>query len=135
MLAALLGCFHSRMESLYTSIANLFDIGCCTFFLLALLYYLRLRNDGRHAGLKDHLILVALYLSALNFKEMAATLPVVLTCYELIYWGRFRFKVCELRRWLAICILVVITGAYLLRDLIGKSALTEAYHPQYSLHR
>ncbi len=135
MLAALLGCFHSRMESLYTSIANLFDIGSCTFFLLALLYYLRLRNDGRHAGLMDHLILVALYLSALNFKEMAATLPVVLVCYELIYWGRLRFQVSELRRWIPIGTLAVITGAYLLRDLVGKSGLTEAYHPQYSLQR
>jgi hypothetical protein len=135
MLAALFGCFHSRMESLYTSIANLFDIGSCTFFLLALLYYLRLRNDGRHAGLKDHIILIALYLSALNFKEMSATLPVVLACYELIYWGRLRFHVSELRRWLAICILTVTTCAYLLQDLVGKSALIEAYHPQYSLHR
>src|SRR5260370_8089715 len=61
MLAALLGCFHSRMESLYTSIGNLFDIGSCTFFLLALLYYLRLRNYEPNAVLKDHLLFLALY--------------------------------------------------------------------------
>src|SRR5260370_33277433 len=52
MLAALLGCFHSRMESLYTSIANLFDIGRCTFLLIAPPSHARLPNAHRYAQLK-----------------------------------------------------------------------------------
>jgi hypothetical protein len=92
MLAALIGCFHSRMESLYSSIGNIFDIGCCTFFLLTLLYYLHSRQNGGSAGVKNLIILVALYLCALNFKEMAAMLPAILVCYELIYQGKSGFK-------------------------------------------
>jgi hypothetical protein len=92
MLAALIGCFHSRMESLYSSIGNIFDIGCCTFFLLTMLYYLHSRQNGGNPGVKNLIILAALYLCALNFKEMAATLPAVLVCYELIYRGKSGFK-------------------------------------------
>jgi hypothetical protein len=135
MFAALLGSFHSRMESLYTSVGNLFDIGCATFFLCALLYYIRWRENGRNAGLLENGALIFIYLCALDFKEMAVALPVVLVCYELVYHGTPGFQRSELRRWLTICILSLVTAAFLLPGFLGASTLAQAYRPQYSLHR
>src|ERR1700736_5160169 len=43
LFAALLGCFHSRMDTLYIDTGNMYDIVCYTFFMSALLYYTRIR--------------------------------------------------------------------------------------------
>jgi hypothetical protein len=135
MFAALLGSFQSRMESLYNSVANVFDIGSHTFFLCALLFYVRLRTTGRNPGLIQNIALILMYLCALDFKEMAVMLPAVLVCYELVYHGPPRLQGSELRRWLTICILSLVTAAFMLPSFMGAASLTQVYRPQYSLHR
>jgi hypothetical protein len=78
VLAALLGSYHSRLMDLYLYGGPIYDVLCCPFFLLALLAYLNSR---------PWLFLIS-YVLALNSKEMAATLPLVLLAYEWIYERR-----------------------------------------------
>jgi hypothetical protein len=84
-LAALLACYHAGLSNLTYNIAFVYDVLCGFFYLAALVYYLRIREAGRRPTGRETAILLGLYLCALNSKEMAVTLPVVLLVYEWTY--------------------------------------------------
>jgi hypothetical protein len=84
-LAALVACYHAGLSNLYYNAAFVYDALCYFFYLAALVYYLRIRSAGRLPRLHDKIVFLALFLCALNSKEMAVTLPVVLLVYEWIY--------------------------------------------------
>lgn len=84
-LAALLACYHAGLSNLTYNIAFVYDVLCGFFYLSALVYYLRIREAGRRPGARETAILLGLYVCALNSKEMAVTLPVVLLVYEWTY--------------------------------------------------
>ncbi len=81
-LCALIFSFHKRLFGLFVNGGTIYDILCCTFFCLAFWSYVNARRRG-----KFPIAFFVLYTLALNSKEMAATLPVILLTYELVYCG------------------------------------------------
>lgn len=85
LLAVLIGAFHARMIDLYFDTGMVYDILCYFFYFSALLFYLRIRQQGRLPGLLETGVFVALYVAAMNSKEMAVSLPMMILTYEAIW--------------------------------------------------
>ncbi|HLJ48521.1 MAG TPA: hypothetical protein VKU01_21045 [Bryobacteraceae bacterium] len=133
VLAALLGCFHAQMDALYFTSAQAYDILCCTAYFLCLYLYVSRRQSGRPVGLSGAAYITVLFFLGLNSKEMAAALPIVLICYELIYFtGSLR----ERTRHLALPFALAVTaGIFAYRKTTGDALLTRGYSPQYTFER
>jgi hypothetical protein len=84
-LAALIACYQGGLVNLNYNIAFSYDVLCGFFYLCALVYYLQIRERGRLLRGRETLAFFALYLCALNSKEMAPTLPAILLVYEWLY--------------------------------------------------
>ena len=131
-LAALVVAYHAGLHNLYYNPAFVYDALCCFFYLTALLYYVRVRQSGAVPGARQIAVFLALNLGALNSKEMAVTLPLVLLVYEWVY-----------RRPVAIdrARMVLFSAALTAIDVYGKvfgpNAMVnaEAYHPVFALRR
>src|SRR6202035_44984 len=83
--AALLISYHGSFISLYFDTGYVYDVLCYLFYFATLLFYLRVRSRARPPRWWELVILSALYICALNAKEMAVTLPVSLLLYEWFY--------------------------------------------------
>jgi hypothetical protein len=86
-LTTLLACYHTQFNALYFDTGFVFDVLCYFFYFAAFLYYLRIRQDGRFPGAWALVVVCALYVCALNSKELALTLPLFLALYECVYHG------------------------------------------------
>ena len=84
-LATLIVAYHAGLSMLYYSTAYIYDVLCFSFYMGAFLGYARVRSQGRLLRGGETALVVGLYLCALDSKEMALTLPIVLLAYELIY--------------------------------------------------
>lgn len=73
LLASLLHGFHGYFRSLYTNTGYCYDLLCFLFYFLSFTQYLRAR----------WISMFVCYLLALNSKEMAVTLPVLILLWEL----------------------------------------------------
>jgi hypothetical protein len=130
--AAIVVSYHAGLHNLYYNAAFIYDALCCFFYLAALLYYVRIRQAGRVPGARQIAVFLALFLCALNSKEMAVTLPLTLLVYEWIYHRPVT---------LATLRTVALAGALTLVDVFGKlfgpdaMANAEAYHPVFALRR
>lgn len=139
-LAALIPCYHVGMAILYYAMSNLYDVLCCLFYLTAFVFYAQIRRRGRLLGRRELAVFLLLYLCALNSKEMAVTLPVVLLAYEWIYHGAPRMR--ELGRWLrgpgrVALFAGILNVVYLYGRALGPEGLAaqSAYRPLFSMHR
>lgn len=139
--AMLLYVVHGKLSSLYYSAGAMYDVFCFLFFSSALLIYLRARERGRLPGLWGTLGFLACLVCALNSKEMAVTLPVIVLLYELIFHPPDFRSVRALARWLlqegrtallgALCVLI-----YLPAKLgLGGIAHEAEYVPSYTWTR
>lgn len=99
-LSALLYTFHGRLAGIYLNNGTLYDVVCATFTFLTLLYYIGVRQTGRRIGRWAWLNLLALFICALNAKEMAAAIPLLLLIYEWIYHRPASKRPAALLRWL-----------------------------------
>ena len=140
-LAAVVVAYHAGLGSLNYSIDVIYDILCFTFYIGALVYYLGIRRGGT-PGPRQTAVLFALYLCALNSKEMALTLPLALLAYEAIYHPAAALRWKELRRWLAgPPRLAFFAAAFNLVYLYGKKYGPDpmmgmpGYQPVFSLAR
>jgi hypothetical protein len=140
-LSALLFAFHGKLDYLYYNAGSMYDVFCFSFYFIALLIYLRARMQGRFLGVAGSVSFLACFICALNSKEMAATLPVIVLVYELIFhppdFHRFR----ELARWAfregrialmgAVCVLIYLPGK------LGPGGLAHdsGYIPSYTWAR
>ncbi len=113
ILAALLGSYHQRLMDIYLNDGTIYDVLCCAFFLLALYLYLQERP----------VLFLICYVLALNSKEMAASLPLVLLAYNWIY----RRRIGSLVVWLSVFITAVAF-------FVKKSSPSFANVPPYRLH-
>jgi hypothetical protein len=136
-LAALIYCYHGGVANLYYNAAFVFDVLCCLFYLASFVYYLRIRERGELLGWRQTLIFLFLFLCALNSKEMAVSLPVMLLVYEWIY-----HRPATLMSWLrGSARVALIAGVLDLVDIYGKVAgpqamiRAETYHPVFTLDR
>ena len=125
-LAALVVSYHAGLHNLYYNAAFVYDALCCFFYLAALLVYLKVRQSNSAALIALFLVLD---LCALNSKEMAVTLPLVLLAYEWIYYRRGPTR--------AILFSAALTTVDVFGKVFGPDALVnaEAYHPVFDLRR
>jgi len=140
-IAALLVCYHAGLSVVYYSTAFIYDVLCFTFFLGALLCYMRVRSAGRMLSPWDTGMVVLLHLFALGSKEMALTIPLILLAWELVYhppaWHATQF-LAWLRGPARVALYcAAINLVYLYGKAFGPDPMmrTESYRPHLSLHR
>ncbi len=85
VIATLLYAYHGKFWYLYYNAGSLYDVFCFLFYFLTLLIYLRARLQGRLLGVWETVGFLACFICALNSKEMAPTLPVMVLIYELLW--------------------------------------------------
>jgi hypothetical protein len=79
-LAVLLFAFHSRMMEVWYRTAVVYDLLCFTFFYLAACLYM----SGRRIGITRGIAVIVCFLAALEAKEIAVVLPVILVVWNLM---------------------------------------------------
>jgi hypothetical protein len=140
-LLALVYCYHAGLANLYYNAAFVFDVLCCFFYLACFVYYLRIRNRGRLLGAGETVVFLALFLCALNSKEMAVSIPVMLLVYEWVYhrpeWNR-----AAMLAWIwgparVSLIAAVLNVVDIYPKISGAGAMTnsESYRPTFTLDR
>jgi hypothetical protein len=140
-IATLLYAFHGKFDYLYYNAGSMYDVFCFLFFFLALLIYLSARLQGRFLGVWRTLGFLACLVCALNSKEMAAALPVIVLLYELIFHPPDLRNIRALIRWCfregrmalfgALCVLIYLPAK------LGSNGLgtDPAYVPNYTWAR
>ena len=88
VLAAFPIAYQANLGNLSFDGAFIFDTLCGGFYFAALLYYIHRRTGKAPLTLKQGCVFLALYICALNSKEMAVSLPVVALAYELLLLER-----------------------------------------------
>ena len=145
-LAALVVCYHAGLSNLYYNGAFVYDVLCGFFCLAALVWYVRIRSSQSltHRLLTNTqtAVFLALYLCALNSKEMAVTLPLMLLAYEWHYHRPAAMNRASLLGWLrgpgrVVLLAAALTLVDVYGKLFGPDAMVnaEAYHPVFSLRR
>ena len=111
-LAAFPIAYQATIGNLHYDGAFIYDVLCGAFYFVALLYYLHCRRRGGRGGLTIGQIALFLvfYICALDSKEMAVSLPVLVLAYELLFHGR-RAKVAP----------ALAAGALTLVFILGKT--------------
>ncbi|HLK63380.1 MAG TPA: hypothetical protein VKU19_08070 [Bryobacteraceae bacterium] len=139
---AFIACYHAGLSHIYFNTVFIGDAFCCLFYLGAFIYYAGIRAAGGIPTTLQTSAVLVLYLCALNSKETAATLPVVLLAYEWIYHGAPRWPWSELVRWIrGPGRVVLFTGLlnllYVYSRAISPGALSRnpAYRLVFSRHR
>ncbi|MDQ1468984.1 MAG: hypothetical protein QOJ99_464 [Bryobacterales bacterium] len=130
-LAVLMFAFHPRLLEVWCRTGVIYDLLCFTFFYAAACLYISARRHGGFPGAGRVAAILVCFICALNTKEMAVALPVILLGYELLFerggWRRF---------WL-----VAVMGAMNIPFFAGKTrgasllANNPLYRPEYSWDR
>jgi hypothetical protein len=132
-LATFLASYHAWFVNLYYSAGTIYDLLCYSLYVSAFLLHTGIRARGGTPGLRALAGIGCLYVLALDAKEMAVTLPLMLLLYEVIFQtARLRSP----RAWLTRDARVVwLTGAitliYIAGKLTGRGSLIE--NPAYAL--
>lgn len=141
-LTAIVAAYHACMASLVYEPAFVFDVLCFTFYFLAFTYYVSRRSRGVGLSWKQTAVFLLLYVCALDSKEMAVTLPVMVLIYEAIWHPPVGFSSAAVTRWLRTEALpALIAGSMTLLYVLGKSfgsdslVKTEAYRPVFTWSR
>jgi hypothetical protein len=140
-LVALAMCYHGQMASLVFGGSFIYDVLCGFFYFAALTYYVRIREKGVRLRVGQLAIFLALYVCALNSKEMAVSLPVIVLIYEALkYPWLSDWNELSRRNWcvaIPIFITALVTAIYIYGKLNGPHSLAnlKAYRPVYSWHR
>ena len=140
---AVLGlCYHPVLANLVFVGAFIYDVLCGLFYLAALTYYVHLRERDVCLRPAQLLIFLLLYVLALDSKEMAVTLPVIVLTYEFLKATRWADWKAFLR-WSWRCatpslIAGAVTAIYLYGKLYGswlRLTRLDPYRPRYSWHQ
>lgn len=129
-LAAFPVAYQSNLGNLHYDGAYIYDALCGGFYFAALLYYLRCRRGGRPLRTRELCIFLLLYVCAVNAKEMAVSLPVLVLIYELVFNGK-RASV------LPAVLATGITALLIWAKTSGPGALTsmDSYRPVFTWDR
>ncbi len=130
MLATFPIAYHSNLGNLAYDGAFIYDVLCGGFYFAALLYYLHCRRSQESLRPLQLCAFLALYICALDSKEMAVSLPVIVLAYELLFERRKAKPGIGLAA--AAVTLVFIAG-----KAFGAGTLTEmeAYRPVFTWAR
>ena len=136
-LATLVFAFHGKLDYLYYNGGSLYEAFCFLFYFLALLIYLRARAKGEYLGPGGLAAFLLCFVCALNSKEMAATLPVMVLLYELIFHPPPLGQIRKLGGWMvregrvawlgALCVLAYLPAKLSTGGLAGSVAYVPAY--------
>ena len=126
-LACLLGAYHAHLADVYYSADTAGDLLCALFYFGAFVYYARVRERGE-PRLGQLVLVLLLYVCALNAKEMAVSLPVLVLVYECVYYKR------GARSFRAFGMLALATLVDVLHLFFGagRKVQVEAYNPHPS---
>jgi hypothetical protein len=130
-LAALVVAYHAGLTNLQYNTDMIYDVLCFSFLIGAMTFYASIRGQGRKLRWYQIAIFLLLYLCALNAKEMALTLPLLLVSYEWCYGesGKRSFTVAALA---AVMAAVSLYGKkFGVEPLLGQPA----YQPVFTLQR
>jgi hypothetical protein len=139
-LAILALCYHPRLAGLVFVGAFIYDVLCGFFYFAALAYYVHIRERGASLQAAQLLGFLALYVMALNCKEMAVTLPVIVLIYELLKspgWTDWKAFLRWIRTYAAPSLIAgLLTVLYIYGKTHGSGSLAtlDPYRPQYSWH-
>ena len=132
--------YQQPLMWLYYNTGFIYDVLCYFFLFSALALYLRVRDRDEALRPWQWTALFALYICALNTKEMAVMLPAFLGFYELLYHTPRDWRPAALGRWLLReGRATLITGAVAVLFAIGRSigplSMTNnaAYKPSFTL--
>jgi hypothetical protein len=120
--ATLIGIYHPGLTNLHYNTDMIYDVLCFFFFFAALVYWARIRRDDGKPGRREIAVLLVLYLAALDSKEMAVTLPIVLAAYEWFFHGARGFRA----SWRAVLPMVAMNAAYVVGKFFGPDPLIKA---------
>ncbi len=109
-LAALVVSCHAGLAFLYFESKYIYDVLCAIFYAGALICYIGARSRGRLLRARETALFSALFLCALNSKEMAVTLPVMLLAYEWLFRSADSFRL--LRRYTVPAIAAAMTAVF-----------------------
>ncbi|MBI3666525.1 MAG: hypothetical protein HY236_09945 [Acidobacteria bacterium] len=134
VLAALICSFHARFIEIYCNTGTVYDVLCFSFYFAALSFYVATRQGGRLVQGWRLAWFVVLYIGALDSKEMALTLPLMIGIYELVYHTPFspdRFFAGKwlVREGLASVLTFVLAIPYVVSKLFAGPL---ANHPLYT---
>src|SRR5437667_2833104 len=131
-------CYHPRLAGLVFVGAFIYDVLCGFFYFAALAYYVHIRERGVSLQAVKLLGFLALYVMALNCKEMAVTLPVIVLIYEFLKspgWTDWK----AVPRWIGSyavpsIIAGLLTVFYIYGKIHGSGSLAslDPYRPKYS---
>jgi hypothetical protein len=139
-LAVLALCYHPRLASLVFVGAFIYDVLCGFFYFAALTYYVHIREKGFSLRPLQLLGFLALYVCALNCKEMAVTLPVIVLIYESLKspgWPDWNGFLRWIRSYAAPSLIAgLLTVFYIYGKTHGSGSLAslDPYQPKYSWH-
>ena len=137
-LAVLALCYHPRLAGLVFVGAFIYDVLCGFFYFAALAYYIHFREKGVSLRPVQLFGFLAIYVMALNCKEMAVTLPVIVLIYEFLKshgWADWKAFLRWIRSYTAPSLIAgLLTVFYIYGKLHGTGSLTslDPYRPKYS---
>ena len=130
-LAILMFAFHPRLLEVWYRTAVIYDLLCFTFFYSAACLYIEARRRGGFPGPGRTAAILVCFICALDTKEMAVSLPVILLGYELLFespgWKKFRLPAA----------MALLNVPYILGKTRGASVLANnpMYRPEYTWDR
>jgi hypothetical protein len=129
-LAAFAIAYQSNIGNLHYDGAFIYDVLCGGFYFAALFYYLRCRRVHLALGVRQVCVFLALYICALNSKEMAVSLPVLVIVYEFLFEGR-KAKIGPA------LVAAAVTAVFVWGKLSGPGTLTtmDSYRPVFTWER
>jgi hypothetical protein len=139
-LAVLALCYHPRLASLVFVGAFIYDVLCGFFYFAALTYYVHIREKELSLRPLQLLGFLVLYVCALNCKEMAVTLPVIVLIYEFLKspsWADWKAFLRWIPSYAAPSLLAgLLTVFYIYGKTHGSGSLgsLDPYQPKYSWH-
>jgi hypothetical protein len=141
-LVTFLACYHAGIANLYYNTSFIYDVLCGLFYFAAFAYYVRIREAGRPLSARETAVFLALFLGALDSKEMAVSLPPMLLAYEWFYHRPKRLGLNGIVAWirgpgLVAAISTGLTFLSLCGKFFGPNALSKSpgYVPVFSLAR
>jgi hypothetical protein len=139
-LAVLALCYHPRLAGLVFVGAFIYDVLCGFFYFAAFAYYMHIRERGDSLRPLHLLGFLALYMCALNCKEMAVTLPAIVLIYEFLKsrgWANWKAFLRWILSYLAPSLIAgLLTVFYIYGKTHGGGSLAslDPYRPKYSWH-
>jgi hypothetical protein len=129
LLTVLFSCYNAGAD-LFHDTGIIYDILCFTFYFAALGLYFTSRGRKQYLSNAQLVGLLVLYIFALDSKEMAVTLPLVIVAYEVFLGEPAAGSL--IRRWLPSALSALMTVPYVIGKLSHSSPLIG--NESYRLH-